>query len=112
MLTKLTLIPAVKAFADVVDAIHQLPTDAEGVAAVLQARGIKGHRGSAQSCALAVYAKSVIGVDHKARVRVGPVWMTFSWGKFELSHEIPDHLKAFTRRFDYREWPDLVAGNE
>lgn len=83
----------------------------DGVAASLEASGVRGTPGDVTGCAIARYMRAIVGgepsvsevmvSEHKLRV-------TRKWGRFPITISLPRAVTSFVREFDAGSYPQLV----
>lgn len=92
-------------------ALAALPDTADGIAAHLAEKGIRGGRREAEHCPIANY---LTGTGfHTASVSPLCViaWVETDLGRAETA-DLPDRVNQFVSRFDAGEWPALVCEPE
>lgn len=83
---------------EVLAKLAELPDTADGIAAFLAERGVKGYRHSHRSCPIANYLDAV---------SVSAFGLT--WKEPALTVDIPRPALLFVRHFDNGEYPELIA---
>ena len=109
---RLTLIPVIKLFADMVDLIRGLPPKPSDIADLLLFEGITGLRRHGQFCPITNYLKAHLDIPDKVKVwtSFGSVFIRF--GDTEHRFVTPLPVAQFIVRFDAGEYPELIGSSD
>jgi hypothetical protein len=98
---------------DTLEALTDLGSTPEQVAATLQAKGIKGKCLAADTCPIAMYINSIL--PNKTKCRVGGVVINFydtsfiDRGRWKSSITITTTIVEFISKFDTGSYPELIG---
>lgn len=106
-MTKITLIPVIKAFAEAVDLVRALPFKASEIATFLEAEGIKGSR-RATGCPIATYIRAHVEPPMGVWFVVTHGQMKFYFGDTIHTYMLPFAVQYFIDQFDRGLYPNLM----
>lgn len=112
MTTKLTLIPAIKAFGEAIDALAELPIKPSEIAARLAADGIQGIRRTSSAGPIHAYIKAKVKLPEKLTLYVNTGGFEMVWGDTRHRWVFPTWLIQFAMNFDAGEYPELIGPSD
>jgi hypothetical protein len=94
---------------DTPECITSLPETSDAIAAVLDAKGIKGFRAHSHCCPIANLVRSEVGCHY---LEIGGAWadIVIVKGDDADAFDIPQRVVNFVSRFDMGDYPNLIEG--